>query len=49
MNKYETCRLEQSVNNTERMRESSSKRYRDFQIPWEWMIDTGLIGQVGNT
>ncbi|XP_031271881.1 protein CHUP1, chloroplastic isoform X2 [Pistacia vera] len=39
-------RLEQSVNNTERMRESSSKRYRDFQIPWEWMFDTGLIGQM---
>ncbi|KAJ0088269.1 hypothetical protein Patl1_32655 [Pistacia atlantica] len=28
------------------MRESSSKRYRDFQIPWEWMFDTGLIGQL---
>ncbi|KAJ0048917.1 hypothetical protein Pint_16064 [Pistacia integerrima] len=38
--------LEQSVNNTERMRESSSKRYRDFHIPWEWMFDTGLIGQL---
>ncbi|XVF68487.1 hypothetical protein PTKIN_Ptkin11bG0006600 [Pterospermum kingtungense] len=39
-------RLEQSVNNIERVRESTSKRYRDFQIPWEWMLDTGLIGQM---
>ncbi|KAK2643513.1 hypothetical protein Ddye_025276 [Dipteronia dyeriana] len=39
-------RLEQSVNGTERMRESTCKRYRDFQIPWEWMLDTGLIGQM---
>ncbi|XVF05766.1 hypothetical protein REPUB_Repub05bG0200700 [Reevesia pubescens] len=39
-------RLEQSVNNIERIRESTSKRYRDFQIPWEWMLDTGLIGQM---
>ncbi|KAK4856806.1 hypothetical protein QYF36_021475 [Acer negundo] len=39
-------RLEQSVNGIERMRESTGKRYRDFQIPWEWMLDTGLIGQM---
>ncbi|XP_007016912.2 PREDICTED: protein CHUP1, chloroplastic isoform X3 [Theobroma cacao] len=39
-------RLEQSVNNTERIRDSTSKRYRDFQIPWGWMLDTGLIGQL---
>ncbi|GMI96953.1 IPGA1-LIKE1 [Hibiscus trionum] len=39
-------RVEQSVNNIERVRESSSKRYRDLQIPWEWMLETGLIGQM---
>ncbi|KAJ6299257.1 hypothetical protein OIU76_020264 [Salix suchowensis] len=33
--------------NMERTRESMIKRYRDFQIPWEWLLDTGLIGQVG--
>ncbi|KAE8692906.1 F10K1.18 protein, putative isoform 2 [Hibiscus syriacus] len=38
--------LEQSVSNIERVRESSSKRYRDLQIPWEWMLETGLIGQM---
>jgi hypothetical protein len=30
------------------MRDSTGKRYKDFQIPWEWMLDTGLIGQVGD-
>ncbi|RDY06291.1 Protein CHUP1, chloroplastic, partial [Mucuna pruriens] len=39
------CRLETSVNSAERTRESASKRYRNFHIPWEWMLDTGLIGQ----
>ncbi|KAL5580696.1 hypothetical protein UlMin_013138 [Ulmus minor] len=39
-------RLERSINNVERTRESSSKRYRDFKIPWEWMLDTGLIGEM---
>ncbi|GKV01327.1 hypothetical protein SLEP1_g13885 [Rubroshorea leprosula] len=38
--------LEQSVSRTERMRESSGKRYRDFHIPCEWMLDTGIIGQL---
>ncbi|KAF5446692.1 hypothetical protein F2P56_032299 [Juglans regia] len=38
-------RLEQSIDNIERLRESTSNRYRDLQIPWEWMLDTGLIGQ----
>ncbi|XP_068311683.1 INCREASED PETAL GROWTH ANISOTROPY 1-like protein 1 [Pyrus communis] len=39
-------RLGRSVSSTERTRESASKRYRDFQIPWEWMLDTGLMGQM---
>ncbi|KAL2317465.1 hypothetical protein Fmac_031341 [Flemingia macrophylla] len=39
-------RLERSVSAKERMRESTSKRYRNFHIPWEWMLDTGLIGQM---
>ncbi|KAJ7959840.1 Protein CHUP1, chloroplastic [Quillaja saponaria] len=39
-------RLESSVSNTERTRESTSKQYRNFQIPSEWMLDTGLIGQM---
>ncbi|CAL0307737.1 unnamed protein product [Lupinus luteus] len=39
-------RLERSISSKERTRESTSKRYRNFQIPWEWMLDTGLIGQM---
>ncbi|KAK7300917.1 hypothetical protein RJT34_11769 [Clitoria ternatea] len=39
-------RLERSVSAKERIRESTSKRYRNFHIPWEWMLDTGLIGQM---
>ncbi|KAL6956775.1 hypothetical protein U1Q18_033506 [Sarracenia purpurea var. burkii] len=39
-------RLERSVNNIERMREGTSKRYREFHIPCEWMLDTGVIGQM---
>ncbi|ESQ36195.1 hypothetical protein EUTSA_v10007909mg [Eutrema salsugineum] len=39
-------RLEETVNNTEKIRDSAGKRYKDFQIPWEWMLDAGLIGQL---
>lgn len=39
-------RLEQSVSNIEKGREGTSKRYREFHIPWEWMLDTGLVGQM---
>ncbi|KAI3956290.1 hypothetical protein MKX01_004914 [Papaver californicum] len=39
-------RLERSVQYTQRMRESTSKRYRDLQIPWEWMLDAGAISQL---
>ncbi|XP_058744685.1 protein CHUP1, chloroplastic isoform X2 [Vicia villosa] len=39
-------RLERSVSSKEKIRESTSKKYRNFHIPWEWMMDTGLIGQM---
>ncbi|KAK7385549.1 hypothetical protein VNO78_31272 [Psophocarpus tetragonolobus] len=39
-------RLERSVSAKERIRESTSKRYRNFLIPWEWMLDSGIIGQM---
>ncbi|KAB1225739.1 Protein CHUP1, chloroplastic [Morella rubra] len=42
----EFIRLEQRIDNVERMRESTSKRYRDLQIPWKWLLDTGLVGQM---
>ncbi|KAJ9698730.1 hypothetical protein PVL29_007672 [Vitis rotundifolia] len=39
-------RVERSVANMEKMRDGASKRYKEFQIPWEWMQNTGLIGQI---
>ncbi|KAJ4970412.1 hypothetical protein NE237_003511 [Protea cynaroides] len=39
-------RLERGVHNAERTRDSACKKYREFQIPWEWMLDTGMIGQL---
>ncbi|KAL8152230.1 LOW QUALITY PROTEIN: hypothetical protein V2J09_009990 [Rumex salicifolius] len=38
--------LERSVGNVERTREGTSKRYRELQIPWEWMMDSGFIGKI---
>ncbi|KAJ3682848.1 hypothetical protein LUZ60_013075 [Juncus effusus] len=39
-------KLEHCIHNIERVRESTSKKYRDFKIPWEWMLDTGFVGQL---
>ncbi|KAF3331789.1 protein CHUP1 [Carex littledalei] len=39
-------KLEHGVHNIERVRDSTSKRYRDFRIPWEWMLDTGIVSQI---
>ncbi|XP_009387829.2 INCREASED PETAL GROWTH ANISOTROPY 1-like protein 1 [Musa acuminata AAA Group] len=39
-------KLERSVHNIERVRESASKRYRDLKIPWQWMLDSGIIAQL---
>ncbi|KAJ4816928.1 Hydroxyproline-rich glycoprotein family protein [Rhynchospora pubera] len=39
-------KLEHGVHNIERVRDSTSKRYRDFKIPWEWMLDTGIVSQI---
>lgn len=40
------CRLEQGIHNTERVRDTASGRYKDLKIPWEWMLDSGIISQV---
>ncbi|CAL1368937.1 unnamed protein product [Linum trigynum] len=39
-------RLEKSVNGMERNKESMMKRYKNFQIPWNWLLSTGFLGQV---
>lgn len=41
-------RLEHGIYNLSRMRESATKRYKVFQIPIEWMMDTGFVTQVIN-
>ncbi|GAB2285141.1 hypothetical protein Dimus_019595 [Dionaea muscipula] len=39
-------RLERAINHIEKTRDGACRRYRELQIPWEWMLDTGLIGQI---
>ncbi|RAL43330.1 hypothetical protein DM860_012471 [Cuscuta australis] len=39
-------RLERSVGNVERVREGTSKRYKELQIPWAWMLESGFVGQL---
>ncbi|XP_006649917.1 protein CHUP1, chloroplastic [Oryza brachyantha] len=39
-------KIEQGIHNTERVRDSASGRYKDLKIPWEWMLDSGIISQL---
>ncbi|XP_075496535.1 protein INCREASED PETAL GROWTH ANISOTROPY 1-like [Primulina tabacum] len=39
-------KLEHGVDNLSRVRESATKRYKVFQIPVNWMLDTGYIIQI---
>ncbi|XP_068636846.1 INCREASED PETAL GROWTH ANISOTROPY 1-like protein 1 [Aristolochia californica] len=39
-------KLERSVHNLERLRENASKKYKECQIPYGWMLDTGIISQL---
>ncbi|KAL3624855.1 hypothetical protein CASFOL_031523 [Castilleja foliolosa] len=39
-------KLEHGVYNLSRMRESGTKRYKVFQIPMNWMMDTGYVTQI---
>ncbi|KAI3786275.1 hypothetical protein L1987_39837 [Smallanthus sonchifolius] len=39
-------RLESSISGLERSRESTSKRYKELQIPWQWLMDTGVVGKI---
>ncbi|KAI9198999.1 hypothetical protein LWI28_025599 [Acer negundo] len=39
-------KLEHGVYNLSRMRESAAKRYKGFQIPMEWMLETGIVSQI---
>ena len=39
-------RLEHGVYGLVRVRDGAMSRYRGYQIPWEWMQDTGIVSQV---
>ncbi|XP_075483329.1 protein INCREASED PETAL GROWTH ANISOTROPY 1-like isoform X1 [Primulina tabacum] len=39
-------KLEHGVYNLSRVRESATKRYKVFQIPVNWMLDTGFVVQI---
>ncbi|XP_025690205.1 protein INCREASED PETAL GROWTH ANISOTROPY 1 isoform X1 [Arachis hypogaea] len=39
-------KLEHGVYNISRMRESATKRYKHFQIPVDWMLDSGYASQL---
>uniref|UniRef100_A0A804UKD8 Tetratricopeptide repeat (TPR)-like superfamily protein n=1 Tax=Zea mays TaxID=4577 RepID=A0A804UKD8_MAIZE len=39
-------KIEQGIHNTERVRDSAGGRYKDLKIPWEWMLDSGVISQL---
>lgn len=39
-------KLEHGVYNLSRMRESATKRYKLFQIPMNWMLETGFVSQI---
>ncbi|KAJ6819447.1 protein CHUP1, chloroplastic [Iris pallida] len=39
-------KLEHRIHNLQRVRDAASKKYKEFQIPWEWMLDPGIIYQL---
>ncbi|XP_050368605.1 protein CHUP1, chloroplastic [Argentina anserina] len=39
-------KLEHGVYNLSRMRESATKRYKVYQIPTNWMLDTEFVSQI---
>ncbi|XP_010925699.1 protein INCREASED PETAL GROWTH ANISOTROPY 1 isoform X2 [Elaeis guineensis] len=39
-------KLEQGVYNLSRVRESAATKYKGFQIPWGWMLETGFVSQI---
>ncbi|URE48639.1 chloroplast unusual positioning protein [Musa troglodytarum] len=46
LKKVQAHLLEQGVYNLSRVREGSTKRYKGFGIPWEWMLESGYVNQI---
>lgn len=40
------CRVEESVYGLLRTRDMAIARYREFGIPIQWMLDSGIVGKV---
>lgn len=43
---YGSYRVEQSVYGLLRTRDMVMARYKEFSIPVQWMLDSGIIGKV---
>lgn len=43
-----SVRMEQSVYALLRTRDMAIARYKDFNIPTQWLLDTGLVGKVSH-
>ncbi|OMO65331.1 hypothetical protein COLO4_31322 [Corchorus olitorius] len=39
-------KLEHGLYNLSRMKESATNRYKGFQIPTDWMLETGIVSQI---
>ncbi|KAF8047243.1 hypothetical protein N665_3136s0006 [Sinapis alba] len=42
-------KLEHGVYSLSRMKESAATKFKSFQIPVDWMLETGITSQVSNT
>ena len=40
------CRVEQSVYGLLRTRDMAMARYKEYNIPVQWMLDSGIVGKV---
>ncbi|PKU68115.1 protein CHUP1, chloroplastic [Dendrobium catenatum] len=39
-------KLEHGIFNLSRVREGATERYKNFHIPWDWMLDSGIVSQM---
>ncbi|CAN6467373.1 unnamed protein product [Victoria cruziana] len=39
-------KIEQGVYNIQKVRDGAIKRCKEFGIPWEWMLDSGIVSQL---
>ncbi|KAH0449643.1 hypothetical protein IEQ34_020335 [Dendrobium chrysotoxum] len=39
-------KLEHGIFSLSRVREGATERYKNFHIPWDWMLDSGIVNQI---